>query len=82
LFHRPDEISATEISSRLNRRRIYKRAHLTGQVGQAGQADFHRYAQIHLSLIGGLVDWLSGYKYGFIPYLPNKRNLPNQPVNQ
>jgi hypothetical protein len=35
LFHRPDEISATEISPRLNRRRIYKRAHLTVQVGQA-----------------------------------------------
>ena len=34
-IHRPDEISATEISSLLNRRRIYKRAHLTGQVGQA-----------------------------------------------
>ena len=37
LFHRPDEISATEISSRLNGRAIPKSSHLTGQVGQAGQ---------------------------------------------
>jgi len=31
----PDEISSTEISSRLNRLRISKSTHLTGQVGQA-----------------------------------------------
>jgi len=42
----PDEIRATKISSRLNRRRVSKRAHLTGQVGQAGQADHHGYTQI------------------------------------
>jgi hypothetical protein len=35
----PREIRATEISSRLNRRRINKRAHLTGQVGQAETAE-------------------------------------------
>ena len=32
---RPDEIRATEISSRLNRRAILRSSHLTGQVGQA-----------------------------------------------
>ncbi len=35
----PDEIRATEISSRLNRLRISSGEHLTGQVGQAGQAE-------------------------------------------
>jgi len=42
----PDKIKATKISSRLNRRPISKRANLTGQVGQAGQADQHGYTQI------------------------------------
>lgn len=43
MVHRPDEISATEISSRLNRRRISERTHLTGQVGQAeSQPPAHR----------------------------------------
>ncbi len=32
---RPDEISATDISSWLNRRRLSLTEHLTGQVGQA-----------------------------------------------
>ena len=35
ILNRPDEINATEISSRLNRLRIPKSSHLTGQVGQA-----------------------------------------------
>jgi len=39
-FH-PDEMTVTKISSRLNRRWIYLTAHLTGQVGQVGQAQIY-----------------------------------------
>ena len=35
----PDEIRTTKISSRLNGLRILSGEHLTGQVGQAGQAE-------------------------------------------
>jgi len=31
--------------------------------------------EIQIVLIGGFVDWLSGCKYGFIPYLQNNRTL-------
>jgi hypothetical protein len=47
-FH-PDEITATKISSRLDRRAVPKSSHLTGQVGQAGQV---RQAEAHPREIG------------------------------
>ncbi len=52
----PDEIRATEISSRLNK----CKKGLTGQVGQAGQAETRRESEGRRSDEG----WLDGQKYG------------------
>jgi len=49
-LNRPDEISAREISSRLNRLRISSAKHLTGQVGQVGQAGFFVFINFRIKL--------------------------------
>jgi hypothetical protein len=53
-FH-PDEIKVTKISSRLNKRQIFRSTHLTGQVGQVGQAGF-----------AGLIGFIDSQSQGFV----------------